>query len=231
MFDGRDMVVANQFFLDFFGIKVLEAFGEKYGTLGRMFLPHDGFLYNYASIDWLDVVSHNEKKLFHVKMQDRDYKTRHFILKYKKIPDKKEHGICSFDDITELNLLKLFDAKEAKNDEEIEKSRSLYKLLEVLQRNSAEVEVHNFYKGLSITNSGIISDVKKNSLLLKSSYLQLKGIQFERKTLIVSEALPYHLECSIVEKISFESQVVYLSGLCFVESSAVQRKTIRVSVE
>jgi hypothetical protein len=90
---------------------------------------------------------------------------------------------------------------------------------------------HNFYKGLSITNKGIISNVEGESLFLKSSFLQLKGIQYERKTVLVSEALPYHLECGIALKIGFEKQEAELSGLRFVETSAVQRKTIRVSVE
>ena len=221
LLEGKNVVVANQLFLDFF----------KDRDIGSHFLAHDGFLYNYAGIDWFDVAAGNEKKLFHVKMQDASRKMCHFILKYKSIPAKKSYAILSFDDITELNLLGLFDAKKAKNDEEIEKNHSLYKLLEVLQRNSAELEVHNFYKGLSITNSGIISEVKKDSLFIKSSFLQLKGIQFERKTLLVSEALPFHLECTILEKIGFETQVAVLSGLRFVETSAVQRKTIRVSVE
>ena len=231
MLEDEKVVVANQFFLDFFGVKSIEALGGVYENLGSQFLAHDGFLYNYAGIDWFDIVSQNEKKLFHVKMQDLEKKTRHFILKYKKIPTKRGYGILSFDDITQLNLLKLFDAKEAKNDEEIEQNHSLYKLLEVLQRNSAELEVHNFYKGLSITNKGIISNVEGESLFLKSSFLQLKGIQYERKTVLVSEALPFYLECGVALKIGFEKQEAELSGLRFVETSAVQRKTIRVSVE
>ncbi len=231
MLEGEKIIIVNQFFLDFFAVESIEQFKNKHVRLGSSFLPHDGFLYNYAGIEWFSIVESNEKKLFHVKMRDNQKKIHHFILKYQKIPEKKGYGILSFDDITQLNLLGLFDAKEAKNDEEIEKTHSLINLLEVLQRNSAEVEVHNFYKGLSITNSGVITQVMSDSILLKSSFLQLKGIQFERKTLLVSDALPYHLECSVVKKIGFEKQQVELAGLRFVETSAVQRKTIRVSVE
>lgn len=53
----------------------------------------------------------------------------------------------------------------------------------------------------------------------------------ERKTVLVSDALPYHLECGVVLKIGFEKQVVELSKLSFVETSAAQRKTIRVNIE
>ena len=158
------VVLANQFFLDFFDVKSPEEYYANYSSVGSVFLPHDGFLYNYADMDWFEVVEQNEKKLFHIKMKDREKKVRHFILKYQKIPQKNDYGILSFDDITELNLLGLFDAKKAKDDAEIEKSHSLYKLLEVLQRNSAEIKVHNFYKGLSVTNSGIISDIKEDVL-------------------------------------------------------------------
>lgn len=230
MLDGDALLMVNQFFLDFFAVKNIEEFTSIYGSLGSQFLEHDSFLYNYAGIEWFSIVETNEKKLFHVKMRDSTKKIHHFILKYKKIPEKKAYGILSFDDITELNLLGLFDAKKAKNDEEIEKTHSLINLLEVLQRNSAEIEVHNFYKGLSITNSGIIMQVLKDSILLKSTFLQLKGMQIEQKVILVSDVLPYHLECSVIKKIGFEKQQVELAGLRFVETSAVQRKTIRVSV-
>jgi hypothetical protein len=91
--------------------------------------------------------------------------------------------------------------------------------------------VHNFYKGLSITNSGVISSIKEGQLEIKSTYLQLKSIQFEQKTLLVSELLPQHLECSTLKQIGFERQVATFSELRFVSTSAVQRKTIRVNIE
>jgi CheY-like chemotaxis protein len=228
MLNRRDAVLANQIFLNFFDVESVEEFVAEYGDLGKQFLEHDGFLYNHGEIDWYDVIELNEKKLFHIKMQNREGRTRHFILKYQGIPEKEGHGIVSFDDVTELNLLNLFDEKQTKSDVKVEDSRALFDLLEVLQRNSAQIEVHNYYKGLSITNNAIISDVNHESLTIKSTFLQLKAMQFEQKAFIVSEALPQHLECSNVIKIGFEKQTAELKGLRFTETSPVKRKTIRV---
>ncbi len=231
MFRGEKMVVANGVFLSFFGFKKMQDLNLDLTTLGDRFLSHDGFLYNSLGVDVSEMILSTPNRLFHVKMQESRGKIHHFILKYNAIQTKKGYGILSFDDVTELNLLGLFDAKRAQEDSKEEQNRSMQRLLGVLQRNGAEVEVHNFYKGLSITNSGVISSIKEGQLEIKSTYLQLKSIQFEQKTLLVSELLPQHLECSTLKQIGFERQVATFSELRFVSTSAVQRKTIRVNIE
>ncbi|MBN2817074.1 MAG: response regulator [Campylobacterales bacterium] len=223
--------LANQLFLDYFEVETLEEFINEYEDLTYEFLPHDGFLYQHGEINVYDVFENNEQKLFHVKMQNPKAELRHFIAKYQTIPEQKGYAIISFDDVTELNLLRLFDEKQSLQDLREEESKALYNLLEVLQRNNAQIEVHNFYKGLSITNNALINNVSKESLFLKTTYLQLKSLQFEQKTLLVSNALPRHLECSSVKRISFEQQECELQGLHFVRHSAIERKTIRVVPE
>lgn len=224
----RKAILANQIFLDFFEVDTIAQFTQTHQNLGSEFMPHDGFLYNSGEIDWFDVIELNEKKLFHVKMKNRENKVCHFILKYQGIPEKEGYGIVSFDDVTELNLLKLFDEKQSKNDTKVEDTRAMFDLLKVLQRNNAQLHVHNYYKGLSITNNALITEVKEHSIVLKSSFLQLKAMQFERKTIIISDALPHDLECGTVSQIGFEKQVVELQDLHFVNTSPVKRKTIRV---
>lgn len=227
---GR-VVMANENFLRYFGLKKMQELALDLRALTDHFLAHDGFLYSYANIDAADILHANAKRLFHVKMRDSEQKIHHFILKYNTIESKKGFGILSFDDVTELNLLGLFDAKRSEVQTKEEQSRATFKLLEALERNAAEVEVHNFYKGLSITNKGIISSMSDGVLEIKTSFLQLKSIQFESKTIVVSEMLPAQLECGDIKKIGFERQVAAFGELRFVESSAVNRKTIRVSVE
>ena len=223
--------LANQIFLDYFQVATIEEFNQKFEDIGSMFLPHDGFLYPKGEISVYDVLSLNEKKLFHIKMQDENGVFRHFILKYQSIPEQEDYAIISFDDVTELNLLKLFDEKRTNEDREKVDSQALFDLLEVLQRNGGQVEVHSYYKGLSITNNAVIHDVSKNSLSIKTSFLQLKAIQFEQRVLLVSDALPSYLECRSVVRIGFEQQVVELQELHFVAHSAVERSTIRVEPE
>ena len=224
-------ILANQIFLDFFDVETIEDFRDKFKDLGEEFMPHDGFLYNHGEIDSFDVLFLNEKKLFHIKLKDKNNKIRHFLLKYQNIPEKADHGILSFDDVTELHLLKLFDEKEFKNDENLKDTKAMYDLLEVIQRNSAKVELHNYYKGLSITNDAVIAKIKKNSIVIKTNYLQEKAIQYERKSIIVSDALPHPIACDEVLSLEFENQSIEFKNIHFVSTSPVTRSTIRVVAE
>jgi len=231
MLNKAKPILANQSFLDFFNVETIEDFIAEYRDIGEQFMEHDGFLYNHGAIDWFDVVDLNEKKLFHIKMKNKDGELRHLILKYQLIPEKAAHGILSFDDVTELNLLKLFDEKQTKSDDKQQDTKAMFDLLEVIQRNSAKIEIHNYYKGLSITNDAVISKVNSNSITIKTTYLQQKAIQFEQKTVLISDALPQAIECTEVVKIGFEKQSVELKELRFIKTSPVTRSTIRVVPE
>ncbi len=224
-------IIANKMFLEFFELESVEEFNAKYKNLGVLFLEHDGFLYEHDDVKWFDVVTHNDKKLFHVKLQNLSGEIKHLIIKYQSVPHKESYGILSFDDVTELNLLKLFDRNQTQSDNDGQDMKAMFDLLEVIQRNSAKIAVHNYYKGLSITNDGIIVKIENEVLTIKTNFLQQKAIQFEKKVYIVSDALPHTLECSEVLKIEFDTQSVSLKNLKFVLTSPVKRKTIRVIPE
>jgi len=173
MIDGITPVLVNQVLLDFFHVETMEKFIQNYKDIGSLFLPHSGFLYNKEGSYWFDAIRDGENKLFHVKLESLEHVIQHYICKYQRIPDKQNYGILSFDDITELHLLKLFDEKQSKNDENLQDTKALFSLLEVLQRNSAKLSLHNYYKGLSITNNALIADLQENTLVLReknSSY-------------------------------------------------------------
>jgi YesN/AraC family two-component response regulator len=231
MMKGEELIFANQALLDFFELSEVSECIEKFGDFGNVFLEHNGFLYNQADKNWFDAISKNPKKLYHVKLKDKEGKSRHFILKFQAIPEKNGYGVLSFDDITELNLLKLFDEKQSKRDENIQDTQALFKLLGVLQRNNAKVHLHNYYRGLSITNDAIITDVAKETVILKTNYLQQKAVQFEQRSLIVSDALPYVVACDNVVSMSFDKQNIEFKNLHFMVSSPVKRKTVRVIPE
>jgi CheY-like chemotaxis protein len=228
MLEDAKPILANQIFLDFFNVQTIEEFRVTVKDIGSKFMPHDGFLYEDENRHWLELIRLKERRLFHVKMKSPAGSIKHFILKYQAIPEKNGHGILSFDDVTELNLLKLFDAKESSQDNIREDTRALHDLLEVIQRNSAKIELHNYYKGLSITNDAVITKVKADVIELKTTYMQQKAIQHEQRTIIISEALPKTLSCAAVVNITFEKQTVELKDLSFVESSPITRKTVRV---
>jgi YesN/AraC family two-component response regulator len=228
MLNEMKPILANQIFLDFFDVESIEDFREKCLDIGRYFMEHNGFLYIQDGVNWFETVCANEKKLFHVKMKNIDNSIRHLILKYQLIPEKTGYGILSFDDVTELNLLKLFDEKQTKNDLQTQDKKAMFDLLKVVHRNSAKIEIHNYYKGLSITNDAIIAEIKDDSIVIKTSFLQQKAIQYEKKTFLLCEAFPHALECLEVVKIGFEKQLVELKSLKFITTSPIMRSTIRV---
>lgn len=231
MLHNSKPVIANSIFLDYFECENIEEFSKKFDDLGAQFMQHNGFLYNHDDILWLKTIRANEKSLFHIKMKNKQDEIKHFILKYQSIPDKKDYEILSFDDVTELNLLKLFDEKESDEEEGTQDTKAMYDLLDVLQKNNTKIKVHNYYKGLSITNDAVISKILADSIIIKTTYLQQKAVQFEQKVLLISSAFPAALECSSVVKMSFESQNITLKDLHFIKTSPVMRSTIRVVPE
>ncbi len=231
MLNETKPILANQIFLDFFDVDSLEEFVETFENISKQFMQHDGFLYNTQEISAVNILRMNEKKLFHIKIKNQKDEIKHLIAKYQIIPEKSGYGILSFDDVTELRLLKLFDEKQTNLDEKEQDTQAMFDLLKVIERNSAKIELHNYYKGLSITNDAVITNTQKGTLTLKTNFLQQKAIQFEGKTIIVSDALPHAIECTTVVKIKFDNQSVELKNIKFIKTSPITRQTIRVVPE
>jgi len=226
--DGK-VILANQMFLDFFQVSTIEEFHKHKHHISEFFLPSKGFLYNCQKGECLTLLQQNDKKLFHVKMKNSDGEIRHFLLKYQNIPQNESYGILSFEDVTELELFKLFDETKDTEDTTEATQRQMFHLLEIIKQNKAKLEIHNFYKGLSITNNCTIEKVQERSIIIKTSYLQQKALQYEQKVYLMSEALPMVIECLKVSSINFEHQTVLLESLHFVKTSPLMRKTIRVA--
>lgn len=228
MMQGRKMLLASQRFLDFFGLDSIEGFMQTRGDLGSCLLRHEGFLYNEPHQEWFEIASAAPDKLFHVKMNDAAHVMHHFIFKLHHVPKKEEYTILSFDDITELNLLGLFDGKASKEDRSKTDRKKIFDLLGVIERNHAKVKIHNFYRGLSITNDGLIVDTQNDTLHIKTNFLQQKAIQVEKSYILSSEALPADIACDGVQKIDFDNQSVICSGVRLLNASPLQRKNIRL---
>ncbi len=228
MMQERTILLASERFLDFFGVESIEGFIAKRDNIGACLLKHSGFLYNEPSRDWFIEASSHPDRLFHVKMADDAHKMHHFIFKLHHVPEKKDYTILSFDDITELQLLDLFDGKKSRDDRSEMDQKAIFDLLGVIERNHAKVKLHNFYRGLSITNDAVVVDAKNGLLQLKSNFLQQKAIQIEKRTVLSSEALPHDIICEALKKINFEDQSIHFESVHFLSRSPVERKTIRV---
>lgn len=228
MLQGEQIMLVSQRFLDFFGVNDKEEFLEKRDDLGACMLKHEGFLYNTPARTWLAEASKHPDALYHVKMTDHKHEMHHFIFKLHFIPEKEGYSIVSFDDITELNLLGLFDQKRKKEDDALHNQKAIMDLLEVVMRNHAKVKLYNFYRGLGITNDGLVIDAKETRLRIRSNYLQQKVIQIERHTILTSEALPYPVMCESLKNINVESQDIDFALVRFMPKSPIDRKSIRV---
>jgi len=221
----------NQMFLNFFDLENIDEFEDKYGDFGSLLLEHNGFLYNHDNIDWFREASQGADKLFHVKITDQQNNYRHFILKMHPLPKKANMYIMSLNDITDLNLLSLFDSKAVENDEKIKSRVTIMKLMEVVHKNNAEIKIHNFYKGLTITNLGLIAKMKGEYLTVKTSYMQQKASQYQKSILISSEIFPAAVLCEPIEKIDFERQSIIVKEMKFLQRNPTQRKSVRVQPE
>lgn len=222
---------ANRALLDFFEADTLEECRDVHGSLGRHLEPHKGFLYEQEGISWFDQARLNPDKLFHVKIKDRKMESHHFILKLHPIPDKPGYAILSLNDITELNLLSLFDERATQHDRDLKDKAKLLNLFDVVRCNSAKVKILNFYKGLTIANDAVVSSVANGAVTLKTNFLQQKAIQFQKTMVITSEAFPMDVFCGAVTRVDFETQEVTFSDAKFSERSPSARKNVRVVPE
>lgn len=228
--EGEPLLVNRQF-LDFFGEKSLDAFMERRGGISKLLLEHKGFLYATEEFGWYEKAFDNPGKLFHTKVLNHAGEARHLIMKLKKIPDKEGFAILSFDDITDLNLMMIFDGNATKNDQRFQDSSAVMKLMKVIKENASEVKLHNFYRGLTIINSAILLNMDESKIVLKTSYSQLKAIKLSKNIIITSELFPSSVLCKAISSVDFDEQSVTFSDIQFVQESANQRANIRLEPE
>jgi len=228
MLRDKKALLVNQVFLDFFDVESINEFTKKHNDLGTLFLEKDGYLYNKANLNWLDDVSENIDKLYHVQLKDKNNEPRHFLFKYHLLPEEKSYAVLSFDDITELKLAQVNDSDTVQNESSEDDTETIYNLLKLIQNNKIKVHLYNYYKGLTIVHDGLVSDAQKDSLVIQTNYLQQKAIQSEEKTLISSEVLPYTIACNKLTGVSFERQIVKFKDVHFSRTSPASRKSIRL---
>ncbi|PNV84424.1 MAG: hypothetical protein C0627_01075 [Sulfurimonas sp.] len=227
---NEEILIVNNKCLTFFSQESLESFREFFLNFDKLFLEHNNFLYNHDDIDWLKVAKENSPKLFNVKMADKDGSSRHFILKAYQIPKKEETFILSFDDITELNLLAVYD-KNAMQEESLEnKKKIIYNVFEIIKRNNSTIRVYNSYKGLNISNNAVLENLSEEEVTLKTPYLQQKVIKINNYLIIESELFPAAVLCD-VEKVDFKNGQIFIKDYKFIENMPSKQEFIRVEPE
>ena len=228
MLEKRKPLMANQRFLDFFNVESVDEFTQIYGDLGSLFLEHDNFLYNKNELNWLDEISSNEDRIYHVSIEDQKKRARHFLLKYHANKKKDSYAILSFYDVSSLHFAEFFDRENEQSKKIFDDDICLFNLLELIHKNNIKVRLYNYYKGLSIINDATIEEVKGGMVTFKTDYMQQKAIELEGETLLSSEVLPANIICGTVVRNSFEKQRVKVKNIHFTRTSAATRKTIRL---
>ncbi len=231
MFQNSHPVIVNQRFLDFFGVETLDDFLEKHSTMDFILKAHEGFLYSTDERTWYEEASANPGKLFHTKIIDHQEQNRHLIMKLRELPHKKDSTIVSLDDVTELNLLGLFDKNASNNDKVLQDKKTVLKFMKIVSENNAELKLHNFYRGLTITNPTVIVHMDEEQVVVKTSYSQLKIVKLVKNTVISSEVFPSAVLCKSVKEIDFDKQMITFSDMQFIQRSGNDRQNIRLEPE
>jgi len=234
MINKKDIILSNQCFLDFFGVDDLESFYNIHNDIDSLLLEHKEFLYTTVTPSrksWVDEVALHPGKLFHTKMKNAQGEMRHLILKARKVPDKEECLVLSFNDVTELNLMKLFDKNATTNDELIHDKKTIMSFIKIVKENCAELKIHNFYKGLTIVNKAVVVDLTEDAVTLKTANSQLRIVSLTKFMTISSEIFPKSIVCKSIKKIDFDEQKLVIEDMAFTSRSAVDRKYIRLEPE
>lgn len=228
LLQGQKVVMANQPCLDFFGASNNAVLREYFESFGTLLLKHNSFLYNHEEIEWFREVTKNTNKLFNAKIAALDGNNHHFILRFQNIPDKEGYGVLSLSDVTQLELLKLYDASAVEQEHLAKDEKMVLGLLDMAMQSGAKLRVHNLYKGLSITNEGLIESIVNKEILLKIPYVQLKAIQHAQEFYLTSELFPMAVLCSGIKRLDFEAQGVSFNHYALVQTSPTRRAAIRV---
>lgn len=228
LYNEQNLIIINNSALEFFGVEDLDDFTSKIDSLGDQFLEHKSFLYNHDDIEWFKEASNHSDSLHHVKMNDKQNAIHHFVLKMIPLEEEDGYYLVSLDDITELGLLKLFDEKTTLNDLKDKDKKSIISLLDTVKRNSSEIKLQNLYKGIPITNKGLINILGKDKIEIQCNFIQQKAIQHDDRLLLSSEFFPFDILCTKINKVNFEEQSVVIEDFQFVENSFSKRKNIRV---
>lgn len=225
-----EVLIVNKKCLDFFQKESLEDFKEVFADFGKLFLKHNNFLYNHDNIEWLKSVKESSSKLFNVKMADSEGNSRHFILKAYKIPSKENTFILSLDDITELNLLVVYDKNAMQKEKQENQKKIIYSIFEIIKRNNSNIKIYNSYKGLSISNIGVLGEINENGITLQTPYLQQRAIKINNYLIIESELFPTAVYCD-VKNVDFEKGEVFIKNYKFIDNKPSEQEFIRVEPE
>ncbi len=226
MLKHETVILANDHALSFFNAPSLKEFKELFKSFNTLLLPHDTFLYPKANEDrtCLDRAKKEIDKLHNVKLVDAQGEPHHFILKLTHISEGENFYILSLTDITQLNLLSLYDQNSLDHDKALKDERTVLNLLKAAKECGAIVKLYNFYKGLVVCNNAVLTNVTQESATCKTSFMQQKATQWEKRLILNCELFPFDLQCLDIKELNFHTQSIEFGQCTMLKTSPRERK-------
>lgn len=228
MLKNETVMLANDHALHFFNAPSLKEFKEGFKLFDTWVQPHDTFLYHREDDPFtlLERVKKGIDKLYNIKIADASGDPHHFILKLTHISEQENLYILSLTDITELNLLALYDKNALEHDKAMKDQKTIYSLLRAAKEAGAVIKVYNYYKGLVICNNAVLSQVTKEGSVLKTALNQLRSIRHEQKIVLNCELFPYDLYSNTIVDINFYAQSVEIGRCEMLKTTPSERKSL-----
>lgn len=227
-FKKGELKVANQLFLDFFGVKDSEHFQKRYKSIGSLMEKKKGYLHNEESEDWFTKLTSNSGKFFNTLVLGTDMKLHHFLVSANPVPDANDEIIVSLSDVSDLSLSS-FEVEESEEPKYPQHNlESLLYVLRVIRDKQEEVKLLNFFKGLNIVNPATIQEAHDTTIVVKTQPTQVKAASFEKSIVLRSPLLSKDLSCEVVKTL-FEEGLIVLGSIKQIERSPSQRKFPRLS--
>ena len=228
LYKNNTPVVANPALLDYFSIATIQEFIDNYVDIGLHFLKQEEFLYN-SDEDWYDKMSHQSGTYFHTKMLDKNNKHNHFLLKYINISDEDGYGLLILSDITDLNLLSLFNTSDTEEKNEFFGDLdTIRNAINLFIKQEIDIKVYNFYKGLSITNRAKIVLFENDEITIKVNDNQMRASKYEKSIIIGSNAIPNFIWCDEIIEFDDKQNFIKVKNLKFMRDNPTKRKNIRL---
>ena len=231
MIENGKIILSNKRFLEFFSVSDLENFYDKYQDISQLLLEHNDFLFSTTSQSWMQIISKNTNKLFHTKLKGPDEKMHHLILKAREVPQKENTYVLSFEDVTELNLMPLFDNTAPQDDLHQDDKKAIMHFMNIIKDNDAKVKIHNFYRGLTIVNPAVITNITEDEVTFQTAFAELKIVHITKFMSISSEIFPQSVICKSIKEVDFDKQTITIDSMIFASKSSTDRKYARLEPE
>lgn len=136
--DGDDILIANESFLDFFGVPYLAAFKKTHPDFGKLLIPLQGMVKPQDPKEWVKAIVNRPLGHRKIALNNSEQETHKFLVNISQMPNYHNHYIISFNDITVEE--QLHNSQIAAYEEELKPQLNAWKEI----RQNLTKEMHRF---------------------------------------------------------------------------------------